>query len=950
MTNDLLHFAAAFLRHELSNESLIKLGIVEAERFRLLARKFDSFGFSAERAVDCEFWATVFASPRPDASVEGFHTLAATVNPALNPRSHESRRLLRILGSSDYLARKILAHPAYIETLRHDNLSASRAATAISELLARETNLEAISAGLRRIRYTEMLRITARDLEGAPVQETAAEISHLADLCLQGGLQALDVKFGPTPLCTIAMGKLGGYEVNYSSDIDLIFVYDSEARFDTALHEICTRKVAALRSLLSDPTEEGFVFRVDLDLRPDGRVGPLASSLPALLEWYEAHGQEWERIAWVRARPCAGDLALGQQVLQELRPFVYPKTHSYDVIQEALRIKKRIEEEAKRQESDVKRCSGGIREAEFFVQTFQLLYGGRIAALRCTNTAEALSALVANEFLSEALANSLLESYRFLRSLEHRIQMESDRQTHHLPEDRASLLRLARRMNYLDLNSESAIERLLRDFQKVRQRIRGPFATLLEEAKPDRASGVSAWTSACRTQKSFADAIVTAAPEALRERVRPAAERVAERVFAHCPEEARSLGYSPDAARTLALFFAGDHDLAMHIARRPWLLRAFRAKEVRVEDAEAELQASTQDLDDVEAVLDALRITRQDSFVGIGAAQIAGIMTQEEVEHALTETAETILRRASILARRHVQRLTGPPVNAEGAIPFAILGCGKLGAHEMSFHSDLDLVFVYGGEGTTEGGTKPMESQEHFVKVAQRLISHLVTPTGAGRAYAIDTRLRPSGNAGMLVVSYDAFRKYHEQQAQIWEAQALLRTRPVAGDLKFGKRLLALKQEILFAQPPRSDLASEILRMRERMQNELCTSDATHLDLKLDAGGIVDAEFLAQFLALRWGHERADVRQAKTTRALHAANAAQLATGLDEICKAYLWLRQAEALYRLFSGHAHSTLDLASHLTLAVAETLHCGSVAEFEERTRSAMHKIHTAFQQIVV
>lgn len=950
MTNDLLHFAATFLRHELSDESLIKLGIVEAERFKLLAHKLDSFHFSSERAADCEFWATVFASPRPDVAVEGFHTLIATAEIALDPRSLASRRLLRILGSSDYLARKILARPACIETLRHDAIPASQVAAATSALLKHETNLESIGAELRRIRYTEMLRITARDLEGAPIQESAAEISQLADRCLQAALQALDAKFGPSPLCAMAMGKLGGNEVNYSSDIDLIFVYASETGFDSALHGTYTRKVAALRSLLSDPTEEGFVFRVDLDLRPDGRAGPLASSLPALLEWYETHGQEWERIAWVRARPCAGDIALGQQVLQELRPFVYPKTHSYDVVQEVLRLKKRIEEEAKRQESDVKRCSGGIREAEFFVQAFQLLYGGRIKALRCTNTAEALSALVANEFLSEALANSLLESYRFLRSLEHRIQMESDRQTHHLPEDRAGLLRLARRMNYLDLDAEVAVERLLRDFQNVRQRIRGPFSTLLEEANPDRASGVAAWTSACRTQESFASAIVAAAPAALRERVRPAAERVAERVFARCPEEARSLGYSPDAARTLALFFAGDHDLAMHIARRPWLLRAFRAKEVRIEDAEAELQASTQDLDDVEAVLDALRITRQDSFVGIGAAQIADIMTQEEVEHALTETAETILRRASVLARRHVQRLTGPPINAEGAVPFAILGCGKLGAHEMSFHSDLDLVFVYGGEGSTEGGAKKMESQEHFVKVAQRLISHLVTPTGAGRAYAIDTRLRPSGNAGMLVVSYDAFRKYHEQQAQIWEAQALLRTRPVAGDFKFGKRLLALNHEILFAQPPRADLASEILRMRERMQNELCTSDATHLDIKLDAGGIVDAEFLAQFLALRWGHGRADVRHAKTTRVLHAASAAQLATGLDEVCDAYLWLRQTEALYRLFSGHADSTLDLASHITLAVAETLHCSSVTEFEERTRSAMRKIRSAFQRIIV
>ncbi len=948
MTHDLHPFAAAFLRKEVSNDALNKLGIVEVERFKLLAHKLESFAFSSERENDCAFWATVFATPRPDAAIEGYLSIAANSALPPDPRTRAGQRVLQILGGSDYLARKILTRPSMLAPLLGDALPESQAPLALAALLERETQLEAFGAELRRIRYAEMLRITAKDLEKAPVQETAAAISQLADQCLQASLQMLDTKLGQSEICAMAMGKLGGNEVNYSSDIDLIFVYGDNNRFDAELHDLCARKVAALRSLLSNPTEEGFVFRVDLDLRPDGKTGPLARSLTALLEWYEAHGQEWERIAWVRARPCAGNLELGYQALRELRPFVYPKTHSYDVVQEVLRLKKRIENEAKRQESDIKRCSGGIREAEFFVQALQLLYGGRIPALRCTNTAEALSALVANEILSEALAQSLLDAYRFLRNVEHRIQMESDRQTHHLPEDRASLLRLVRRMHYSDLDAEQAIQRFLRDLQNARQRIRGPFSTLLEETTPDRGTGISSWANSCRTQDSFASAIVAAAPEALVERVRPAAERVAERIFACCPEEARSLSYTPEAARTLALFFAGDHNLAAHIARRPWLLRAFRAKEVRIEDAEADLHASTQDLDDVEGVLDALRITRQDAFVGIGAAQIARIMHQEEVEHALTETAETILRRASILARRHVQRLTGPPMNSDGAIPFTILGCGKLGAHEMSFHSDLDLVFVYGGEGATEGGSKKMESQEHFVKVAQRLISNLVTPTGAGRAYTIDTRLRPSGNAGMLVVSYDVFRNYHEQQAQIWEAQALLRTRPVAGDLKLGKRLLELKDEILFLRPPRPDLAPEIRRMHNRMQKELCTSDATHLDVKFDTGGIVEAEFLAQFLALRWGHEHVGIRQPKTTKILRFAHEAGLADGLDATLDAYLWLRQVESLHRLFSGHPNSTLDLAANLTLAVAEALQCESQEAFEARTRNAMAQVHATSQRI--
>lgn len=873
---------------------------------------------------------------RPDAAARTLAELAADPEPGIDPAAPGAPALARVLGGADFLARRAARMPEPLaEICAAEQLAPRTEATARARVagLAEASTLDAVRRGLRRNRYEEYLRLTARALSGAPSGETTRELSDLADASIDAAVRAASRAHGvPGQLCAIAMGKLGGREVNYSSDVDLIFVHDDGASDGAALG----RTVAAVRSLLSETSEDGFVFRVDLDLRPEGRSGPPVSPAGALVDFYESFGRTWERVAWIRARACAGRRELGARVIAELVPFVFRRYGSFDVVRNVRDVKARIESDARDAERNVKLGRGGIREAEFVVQALQSLYGGRHPELRRPNTSEALAGLAELELLEPARARALADDYAFLRRLENGLQMAEDRQVQDLPEDEAGRRRLARRLGYDHADGKRAAALLLDDLESVRERVRSAFDALLVE-KRDRSAHrtpeAADWLQACQQPKTFVTALLEAAPEGLAERCRPAAERLAATAFGRGGEGAAALEHAPEAAPALALLLAADPELSGHLTAHPSLLDGFAESEAPFPESEPPAADG-----DLESALDALRTMRRDAFVLVAARRLRGGLHEDTLRAALSDAARRVLAAGLELAFRHAGRGGDPEARPAR---MCVLGMGKLGSREMTFQSDLDLVFLY----EPRGGEAPLAAQEWAARVAQRLIHYLTTPTTLGRAYEVDTRLRPSGHGGALVASLDSFRHYHERRAQIWEAQALLRASPVAGDAAFGEQAMTAVQGALFEFLSYPQLEDEIRRMRGRIENELGRASEERIDLKNAAGGMIDAEFLAQYLALREGPRRPELRNGSTPRLLEAAGRLGLLRDAPDALGALEVLRRVETAVRLASGRSDSVLDLAGPLAPLVAAVTGDGDVATLAESVRQAQKRLRELF-----
>jgi len=924
--------AQAWLRDEAGDDALARGGVEDPAAWR---KAWRALAGRAPEGVGAALAEPVLAAARPEQAARLLAELSAG-DPPLDLAAPGAPRLARVLGCADFLARRATRLPEAVAEVAGAEQLAPRDTGAAHARLAGAAidRLDTLGGVLRRNRYAEMFRITARDLDSAPFAETARELSDLADASIACGLRATEAAGDVAGQLTVfAMGKLGGRELNYSSDVDLIFTHGDG--LPDALRGRLSRAVTSLRRLLAETTEEGFAFRVDLDLRPEGRAGPLVNSAAGLVEFYETFGRTWERVAWIRARPCAGDMERGRRVLEELLPFVYRRYGSYDVLNSVRDVKRRIEADARDAERNVKLGPGGIREAEFVVQVLQSLYGGRNPPLRTPNTGEALTALAELEVLAPGQAGRLRESYVFLRRVEHAIQMAEDRQTQQIPSDTRSRRRLARRLGYADADADAAAERLERDLAAVRASVREAFGALLAEQpqrpKPRRPEE-DAWARACAHPGRFATALVEAAPDAVAERTRPAAQRLAAALFPDAAAEAARLATAPDAAPALGLFLAADPDLVSHLVRRPFLVRAFTG------DPDAG-GVQWPDPGDLEASLDALRLARRDAFVRAAAGRIRGELSESDLEAELTAGAEAILARGLALARRHGRSPDGGPEW------LCILGLGKLGSREMTFHSDLDLVFLY----EPQPGAADLEAQESAARLAQKLIHYLVTPTNAGRAYEIDTRLRPSGHGGPLVASLEAFGRYHEKRAQVWEAQALLRARAVAGDADFGREVERVVQSALFEFLKYPDLGAETLRMRKRIEDERARTGPDRLDLKYAAGGIIDAEFLAQYLALREGPRRPALRSGATPAVLRAAGEEGLLRDAGDALASLETLRRVESALRLVTGRAESVLELGGPATPVVVELAGGGDVGVLAQSVRAAQERLREIFSREV-
>ena len=812
---------------------------------------------------------------------------------------------------------------------------------------------------LRRYRAAASTRLVWRDLFGLDdVDATLAGATVLAEQCLQLALEALEQEFAShhgvvraadgsaQRLVVFGLGKLGGGELNFSSDIDLVYAYpeggESDGPRPLAAEEYFARLGQRLARLLDETTAEGFCHRVDLRLRPFGNAGRVALSFAGMDQYFQREGRDWERYAWIKARAVAGDIAAGEAWLETLRPFVYRRYLDYTALDGLREMKAAITAEVARKDrlDDIKRGPGGIREIEFLAQALQLIRGGREPALRERRLLPALRALVESGQMAEGDGADLITAYRFLRRVENRLQMLRDAQTHCLPIEPLDRTRIALGLGYADW------EALLQALNEQRQRVSTEFAALLAPRRGQAAPDVLAsyWrvlpgggNAEVLAEAGFADA--NGADQSLREfaqslgvkslsdtararldRVLPALLHAAtrspqpdaalRRVLGLLQAILRRTSYlalldeQPSALTRLVNVLARSALLSERLVAFPLLLDELLDTRVAGPMPEPqEMQdacAAALFIDDPEAALRALNEVRLALSFRMALAFHDGRQPAVDCTRQLAQLADAVV--VTTLAMAHADL-----VRSHGEVPggrFAIIGYGSLGGLELGFGSDLDLVFLYDHPPGVEGsdGPRPLESSRWFARLAQKVMALLSAVTAAGRLYDIDVRLRPDGGKGALVSSLASYTEYQRERAWTWEHQALVRARGVAGDASLLADFEQVRATTLGRTRDHDTLFADVLKMRARMRTELDRSDAARLDLKQGAGGLVDLEFVLQTGVLAQAAQHPALHQPRATPALIDALA-----GID-------WL-PANTAQALHAAHA-TLLDAGLHCTL----------------------------------
>jgi len=824
---------------------------------------------------------------------------------------------------------------------------------------------------LRRLRRHELVRIAWRDLAGAAtLAETLAETSALADAAIAAALAFADRALAPRygrprssagqaqELLVIGMGKLGGGELNFSSDVDLVFLFPESGETDGARtvsnEEYFTRLGQLLIRLLDAHTPEGFVYRVDMRLRPLGDPGPLAMNFAAFEGYLQQHGRDWERYAWIKARAVTGAEHYRGLYDHVVRPFVYRRYLDFGVYESLREMKAMIAREVERRElrENVKLGPGGIREIEFIVQSQQLIRGGAEPGLQTPSLLAALPRLAGAKLLPPAAVAELADSYGFLRRVENRLQMANDAQEHALPADEPGRARLATAMGY------GAWEVFAAELDGHRRRVTAHFDAVvlgrggadpaqacrleplwMDEPAMDRVLedvgrfGLAEPQAAARVllelrQSAYfrrLDAygrrrLATLVPRILAAVARAEAAgsgpgqpvlarllRIVEAIggrtayLALLNENAQALERLVEACRT------GDY-LARQVAAHPLLLdelldaRVFETVPDRAQFA-AELAARLDHAGgDEEQRIDALRHFRRAAMFRIALQDLTGRLPLMQVSDRLTEVAELILAQALALAWRHTTATYGEPRCDDGQGPrtprVGIAGYGKLGGMELGYGSDLDLVFLHdsSGQGQQTAGPKAVDNEVFFLRLAQRLVHVLTVHTPAGRLYEVDVRLRPSGKGGLAFTQIGAFEDYQRREAWTFEHQALLHSRWVAGDGALGESFARIRRDVLAGAVRREGLREEVLAMRERMRAEHGRPREGQFDLKHDRGGITDIEFLAQYWVLKHVHEHPPLAAfSDTIRHLESVGSAALVDHrvIDRLVDAYRAFRSA---------------------------------------------------------
>jgi glutamate-ammonia-ligase adenylyltransferase len=767
------------------------------------------------------------------------------------------------IGLSRFARQALEAQPALAAELRATTPFARAEIAAALEGAARDGEAE-LKRRLRRLRLRVLLRVMARDLEGhADLAEVCGTMSDLAELEIAAALEWT----GARELLVVAMGKLGGRELNVSSDVDLIFLQPDGA--DAPALERAGKK---LIGLLSEVTEDGFAFRVDMRLRPYGDAGPLVASLDALEQYFVAQGREWERYAWIKARPLTG---AGHEALAAIvRPFVFRKYLDYGTLAAMRSLHAEVRREVARRElaEHVKLGPGGIREIEFVAQALQLVRAGRDPALAVRPTLEALARLGEKSLLPAQAVRELSAAYVFLRRTEHRLQYLDDQQRHTLPADAEDRARLAQMSDCADWETFYA------QLQAHREAVQRHFQSVFAEAQA--AQGPEVWqddgdsVAGALAAAGFRDPAQTAARLAATRRSQRYATLPADsrrRVDALVPALAAAAAQCADPDATLArglnlieaiarraayLALLAEHPEALQrvarivsasswaaefITRHPLLLDELLDDRVLYAPPdwpafERQLRAALAAAAlDEERQMNVLRELHQAQVFRLLAQDLAGLLTVEKLADHLSEAADRVLGVALELAWAQVR------ARHRETPRFAVIGYGKLGGKELGYASDLDLIFVYDDDDE--------RAPENYARLAQRLNHWLTTRTSSGALFDTDLRLRPSGEAGLLVTPIAAFARYQESSAWVWEHQALTRARYCAGDAQVGAQFEEIRRTILVRPREPAALAREVLAMREKM-HAAHPNRSGLFDVKHDPGGMIDLEFIVQYLVL----------------------------------------------------------------------------------------------------
>jgi glutamate-ammonia-ligase adenylyltransferase len=788
---------------------------------------------------------------------------------------------------------------------------------------------------LRLAKRRAALLIALADLGGVwDLDAVTGALTALADRAVQTALTAAvaaEIARGRLPGCApeygasgagmfvLAMGKMGAGELNYSSDIDLIVLYEPTAidyRGRRDVHDFCQRLTRDLIQLMSERRAEGYVFRTDLRLRPDPGATPIALPYGAAMVYYESMGQNWERAAMIKARPVAGDLALGRQFRADVRPFIWRKSLDFLAIQDIHSIKRQINAvkggaRIAIEGHNVKLGRGGIREIEFFAQTQQLIWGGRDPTLRSPRTKAALVALASAGHTDMATVNALCDAYDFLRQVEHRLQMAQDQQTQILPADARGIAELAEFLHY---DSEEAFRAaLLHHLHTVEDH----YAHLFEEAPSLGGGGNLVFTGGepepdtveTLTQLGFKSpaTVFNLVKSWHHGRYRAMrSQRARELLTEIMPTLLAAFGRTADPDAALAKFdeFLGGlpagvqlfgllaanprlldliaevmgtaPGLAQQLSRRPGLLDAVLSRGFfeRLPDRAAlaaELEARMTEARDYQDRLDIARSFANDRRFQAGIHQLQALSEEKHVAGFLTDLADVVLTR--LLAD-----VTTEYALTHGRLPgagLAVLALGKLGSREMAAGSDLDLVILYDApEGAMSDGPRPHDAMTWTARLAQRFVNALTLATGEGQLYQADLRLRPSGNAGPIAITLEGFRRYHEKDAWTWERMALTRARVVVAEPGFAQQITATLHELMARPLDPAKLLRDVHDMRQRLHRDKPAKGPW--DVKMRAGGLVDCEFIAQYLALLHAHAHPQVLAGPTDRVLQALAAARL--------------------------------------------------------------------------
>ena len=882
--------------------------------------------------------------------------------------------VVRLRGVEVKLIKKVKSLSLYIEKMlnRHEEwereelwgkkYSEGQLIKQGKELIMASQDLAELNKSLRYYRNQQMVRIAIRDLEGfAKLNETLIDTSDLADVLVQAAMdwhyKTMVERYGEPigeesgevqTMLILGMGKLGGQELNFSSDIDMIYVYPERGytrggRQRLENEQFFIRLAQAMNKSLADFTEDGIVYRVDMRLRPFGSTGPLVVTFTGMENYYTLHGRAWERYALVKARMMAGCVEKGKELLQILKPFVYRKYIDFTALDSLRDLKRQISLKVKQKgmEDNLKLGPGGIREIEFIVQAFQLIHGGRMPELQGRSLLPMLSAVGKKEFLEPQVVNDLTAAYQFLRRAENRIQVWNDMQEHSLPKDEKPLRALSLAMSY---KTTAEFLAALAEHRKIVQ-MQFDAVFSVEEKESEGTNGFEqAWVldvdllatddslgfknkmEIHRIIKQFqSSSKVQKIPAESRERLDKVMPLILAEISIIKYDQIESLERVLRVVESIlrrSVYFVlliENHHVLQNLVKvcglSPWMSEmlskypalmdqlldeknAINPLEQQALMIEAMDIQSQHQFDD-ESYMNGLRQWRHIQVFKVAMADITGYLPVMEVSDYLTWIAEAVMASVVRYSWLLMQQKNGLPggvaENNLNEIPFLVLGYGKLGGVEFGYGSDLDVVFLYGGLESSQQsqGTKQLDNNIYFLRMGQKVISLLTTIMPTGKLYEVDARLRPNGNSGMLVTTLENYKIYIENKAWVWEHQALVRARAVAGGKLVSNDFEMFKQKFLQQPREKTKIKQEVVTMRKKMRESLDKSTAEMFDLKQGVGGIVDIEFLVQYFVLSHAKQHSELSQySDNVRCLEAIKLVGLlevsvAERLEEVYQSY---------------------------------------------------------------